>query len=153
MEILSSMSKVARSVLSVLLDFLWGDLIKTPLPSGKTLEVSFLVLLLAFSGIYFTFKTRFVQIRMISKMNDVINEKNKNAKSFSGLHALVDATATRVGMGKLAGVVAAVSVGGAGSIFWMWVFAMLGSSLAFVDRFWLNYILVITTDQKGIIIK
>ncbi len=89
MEISSSTSKVARSVLDVLLKLLWGDLIKIPLPNGETLNISFLVLLLSFSGIYFTFKTRFVQIRMIPKVIGVINEKNKNAKSFSGLQAIV----------------------------------------------------------------
>ena len=133
MEILFSFGKALRSLVDALLSFFWGDIIKIPLPGGKSLDVSFLVLLLALSGIYFTFRTKFVQFRMIPKMVKVISEKDGNTKGISRIQALIVATATRVGMGNLAGVVAAISVGGAGSIFWMWIFAILGSSLAFVE--------------------
>ncbi len=133
MNIVLSVSKAAKSLLDALLGFLWGDLIKIPLPGGITLDVSFLVLLLALSGIYFTFRTRFLQIRMIPEMIRVACEKSESKNGLSGLQALIVATATRVGMGNLVGVVAAISLGGAGSIFWMWIFAILGSSLAFVE--------------------
>lgn len=133
MDILINIGKAVQCFLNALLGFLWGDLIKIPLPGGKTLDVSFLVLLLALSGIFFTFRTRFVQFRMIPKMLKVATERNTGKKGLSGIQALIVATATRVGMGNLAGVVAAISVGGAGSVFWMWVFALFGSSLAFVE--------------------
>ena len=51
----------------------------------------------------------------------------------SGVQALIVSTATRVGMGNLIGVVAAISAGGAGAVFWMWLIALLGSSTAFVE--------------------
>ena len=59
------------------------------------------------------------------------NSDNKN--TISGLQALIVSTATRVGMGNMVGVVAAVSVGGAGAVFWMWVAALLGASTAFIE--------------------
>ena len=133
MGVFSFICRSVEDFVSTLLRFLWGDIIKIPFPGGKSLELSFLVLFLALSGIYFTFRTRFVQIRMIPKMFRIVGEKNKSGKDFSGLQALIVATATRVGLGNLAGVVAAISVGGAGAVFWMWIFALLGSSLAFVE--------------------
>ena len=133
MNILVNINVAVRSLVNALLGFLWGDIIKIPLPGGKTLDVSFLVLLLALSGIYFSFRTKFVQIRMIPKMVKNAGEKKDKKEGISGLQALIVSTATRVGMGNLAGVVAAISVGGAGSVFWMWFFALLGSSLAFVE--------------------
>lgn len=54
-------------------------------------------------------------------------------KAISGVQALIVSTATRVGMGNLVGVVAAISAGGAGAVFWMWVIALLGSSTAFAE--------------------
>lgn len=63
-----------------------------------------------------------------------VEKKNPTQKnSISGLQALIISTATRVGMGNLVGVVAAISVGGAGAVFWMWVTALLGSSTAFAE--------------------
>ena len=63
----------------------------------------------------------------------VEKKTSKNKNSISGLQALIVSTATRVGMGNLVGVVAAVSAGGAGAVFWMWVTALLGSSTAFIE--------------------
>ena len=62
-------------------------------------------------------------------------EKKKVADkgAISGVQALIVSTATRVGMGNLIGVVAAISAGGAGAVFWMWLIALLGSSTAFVE--------------------
>ena len=67
-------------------------------------------------------------------MKVTIEKKASSQKdSISGLQALIISTATRVGMGNLVGVVAAISAGGAGAVFWMWVTALLGSSTAFVE--------------------
>ncbi len=114
---------------------LWGDLITIPLPGGSSLGLSLLVLILILSGIYFTVRTRFLLIRRFPDMLKIaVEKKNPTQKhSISGVQALVISTATRVGMGNLVGVVAAISMGGAGAVFWMWVTALLGSSTAFAE--------------------
>ena len=114
---------------------LWGDLITIPLPGGSSLGLSLLVLILIPSGIYFTIRTHFLPFRLFPEMLKITTEKKKTTTkdSISGLQALVISTATRVGMGNLVGVVAAISVGGAGAVFWMWVTAILGSSTAFTE--------------------
>ena len=97
--------------------------------------LSLLVLLLIPAGIYFTVRTRFLPIRLFPEMLKITMEKKHVSQehSISGLQALIISTATRVGMGNLVGVVAAISAGGAGAVFWMWVTALLGSSTAFVE--------------------
>lgn len=114
---------------------LWGDLITLPLPGGSSVGLSLLVLILIPSGIYFTVRTRFLPFRLFPEMLKIAAEKkNPTLKgSISGVQALIISTATRVGMGNLVGVVAAISAGGAGAVFWMWVTALLGSSTAFAE--------------------
>lgn len=115
--------------------FLWGDLVTLPLPGGSSVGLSLLVLLLIPAGIYFTIRTRFLPIRLFPEMLKITVEKKNVSQehAISGLQALIISTATRVGMGNLVGVVAAISAGGAGAVFWMWVTALLGSSTAFVE--------------------
>lgn len=115
--------------------FLWGDLVTLPIPGGSSVGLSLLVLLLIPAGIYFTVRTRFLPIRLFPEMLKITMEKKHVSQehSISGLQALIISTATRVGMGNLVGVVAAISAGGAGAVFWMWVTALLGSSTAFVE--------------------
>lgn len=114
---------------------LWGDLVTFPLPGGNSVGLSLLVLILIPAGIFFTIRTRFLPIRLFPEMLKTAAEKraSSDAGSISGLQALIIATATRVGMGNLVGVVAAISAGGAGAVFWMWITALLGSSTAFVE--------------------
>ena len=114
---------------------LWGDFITIPLPGGSSLGISLLVLILIPSGIYFTIRTRFLPFRMFPDMIRVVTEKKSKGQkeAISGVQALIVSTATRVGMGNLVGVVAAISAGGAGAVFWMWLIALLGSSTAFVE--------------------
>lgn len=116
-------------------NILWGDLISIPLPGGSTLGVSLLVLILIPAGLYFTFKTRFLPFRMFPEMIRVTleNNKKKENEGISGVQALIVSTACRVGMGNLVGVVAAISAGGAGAVFWMWIIALVGSSTAFIE--------------------
>jgi len=115
-------------------NLLWGDLFVIPLPRGGSLGVSLLVLLLIPTGIFFTFRTRFLPIRLFPEMLRVTAEKQqKNGVSISGVQALIVSTATRVGMGNLVGVVAAISGGGAGAVFWMWITALIGASTAFIE--------------------
>ena len=114
---------------------LWGDIITIPLPGGSTLGLSLLVLILIPAGIYFTIRTRFLPFRLFPEMVRVTVEKKGSSEheGISGLQALIVSTACRVGMGNLVGVVAAISAGGAGAVFWMWVIALLGSSTAFIE--------------------
>ena len=115
---------------------LWGDLLVLRFNDGETVfGLSLLVILLIPAGLYFTFKTRFLPFRLFPQMirETMSKKKGGDEKSMSGLQALIVATATRVGMGNLAGVVAAISFGGAGSVFWMWVTALVGSSTAFIE--------------------
>ncbi len=116
-------------------NLLWGDLFTIPLPGGSSLGISLLVLLLIPAGLYFTFKTKFLAIRLFPEMVRVSIEKqtNDHQGAISGFQALIVSTATRVGMGNLVGVVAAISAGGAGAVFWMWVTALIGTSTAFVE--------------------
>ena len=117
-------------------NFLWGDLVKIPLPGGSSLGLSLLVILLIPAGIYCMVITGFLPIRLFPEMIRVSMEKNVDKDKqggVSGLEALIVSTATRVGMGNLVGVVAAVSAGGAGAIFWMWLAAIIGSATAFVE--------------------
>ena len=123
------------AVFQFVYNVLWGDLITIPLPGGSALGLSLLVLILIPSGIYFTVRTRFLPFRLFPEMLKIATEKkNLSLKgSISGVQALIISTATRVGMGNLVGVVAAISAGGAGAVFWMWVTALLGSSTAFAE--------------------
>lgn len=122
-------------LISLLYNFLWGDLFTIPLPGGSSLGISLLVLILIPAGIYFTLKTKFLPIRLFPEMIRVSVEKQTNDRkgAISGMQALIVSTATRVGMGNLVGVVAAISAGGAGAVFWMWVTALIGTSTAFVE--------------------
>ena len=114
---------------------IWGDLFQISLPGGSSVGISLMILMLIPTGIYFTLRTRFLPIRLFPEMLRVSVEKQTSSKkgAISGWQALIVSTATRVGMGNMAGVVAAVSVGGAGAVFWMWVTALIGSSTAFVE--------------------
>ena len=111
--------------------FLWGDLVQ--IPGGSTLGISLLIILLIPTGIYFTVRTRFLPIRLFPDMVQALVEKKQEKNSLSSFQTLIVSTATRVGMGNLVGVVAAVSAGGAGAVFWMWVTAIIGSSTAFIE--------------------
>lgn len=122
-------------LISAVYSFLWGDLFAIPLPGGSSIGISLLVLLLIPAGLYFTFRTRFLPVRLFPEMLRITVERESGGKSgaISGLQALIVSTATRVGMGNMVGVVAAISAGGAGAVFWMWITALIGSSTAYVE--------------------
>ena len=90
-----------------------------------------LVILLIGAGLYFTVRTRFVQFRMLGESFRVVREKGKGG--VSSFQALMVSTASRVGTGNIAGVSAALCLGGVGAVFWMWVIALLGGASAFVE--------------------
>ena len=94
-----------------------------------------LVALLVFVGLYFTVRTKFVQIRYIKDMFTQLMEKKHvdGEKSISSFQALMVSTASRVGTGNIAGVATAIATGGPGAVFWMWAMAVFGAASAFVE--------------------
>ena len=115
-----------------------------------------LIFALVGCGVWFTFRTRFVQFRMIGEMvrlltdsaADTIDDKGARGKEqgardkeqgardkrkhISSFQAFAVSIATRVGTGNLAGVASAIAIGGPGAVFWMWIIALIGSATAFV---------------------
>lgn len=128
-------------MLSRLSDFLWSYV---------------LIAALLGCGLWFTWKTRFVQFRMVGEMFRLLFEpavtpaeaeasdsktttsgkKSKSRKrhrNVSSFQAFAVSVATRVGTGNLAGVATAIAIGGPGAVFWMWVTALIGAATAFVE--------------------
>ncbi len=92
-----------------------------------------LIILLVLAGIYFTVRTKFVQFRLIKEQIKAVTEKPTDGKGVSSFQALMVSTASRVGTGNIIGVSTALCLGGFGSVFWMWVIAIIGSASAFVE--------------------
>ncbi|MBE6929894.1 MAG: alanine:cation symporter family protein [Ruminococcaceae bacterium] len=91
-----------------------------------------LIILLVLGGLYFSVRTRFVQFRLLGQQFKAVTEKSiKNG--VSSFQALIVSTASRVGTGNIIGVATALCVGGFGSVFWMWIIAIIGSASAFVE--------------------
>lgn len=121
-----------NEVISQLNDALWGYV---------------LVGVLVVCGLWFTWKTRGVQFRMVGEMirllgdsgkgggdsRDDAAEQGRGVKHISSFQAFAVSVATRVGTGNLAGVATAIAVGGPGAVFWMWVIALIGAATAFVE--------------------
>ncbi len=95
-----------------------------------------LIILLVGCGLYFTWRTRFVQLRMVGEMVRLIAEpsvKTGPKKHISAFQAFAVSVATRVGTGNLAGVATAIAMGGPGAVFWMWLIALIGGATAFIE--------------------
>lgn len=94
-----------------------------------------LVVLLVGAGLYFTIRTRCVQLRKIGLMARLLFSRQKDAasKSFSPFQAFCVALSGRVGTGNIVGVATAIALGGPGAVFWMWITAFLGASTAFTE--------------------
>lgn len=97
-----------------------------------------LVVLLVGAGLYFSIRTRFVQVRRFGLMikslfAPVHKDDNGSSKGISSFQAFCVALSGRVGTGNIVGVATAIALGGPGAIFWMWVIAFLGASTAFVE--------------------
>ncbi len=88
--------------------------------------------LLIAAGLFFSVRTKFVQVRLFPEGIRVLTEKSHDG-GISSFQALMIATASRVGTGNIAGVATAIVSGGAGAVFWMWVMAVVGSASAFVE--------------------
>ena len=96
-----------------------------------------LIIMLLGCAVWFTIKTRFVQFRMLGEMLRLLGESTSKGESkehhISSFQAFMVSLASRVGTGNLAGVATAITVGGPGAVFWMWLIALLGSSSAFIE--------------------
>lgn len=88
--------------------------------------------LLIIVGIYFTVRTKFVQIRLLPEGIRVLTEKSHEG-GISSFQALMIATASRVGTGNISGVATAIVLGGPGAVLWMWIMAIIGSASAFIE--------------------
>ena len=91
-----------------------------------------LIILLVLGGIYFTVRTRFVQFRLIGQQFREVTEKGSGS-GVSSFQALMVSTASRVGTGNIIGVSTAICLGGFGSVFWMWIIAIIGAATAFIE--------------------
>ena len=111
---------LVNTLLAGVSDFLWTYL---------------LIALLVVAGLYFTWKTRFVQFRMVGEMFRLLVDTppSRSKRHISSFQAFAVSVATRVGTGNLAGVATAIAIGGPGAVFWMWVIALVGASTAFVE--------------------
>lgn len=93
-----------------------------------------LIILLLAVGLYFTFRTRFVQFRLLGESIRLVTERKEGGEnSVSTFQALMVSTASRVGTGNIVGVANAIAIGGYGSVFWMWIIALVGGASAFVE--------------------
>lgn len=92
-----------------------------------------LVILCLGAGIYFSFKTKFLQVRYLKEMVRLLFSGKPSKKGVTSFQAFAIAISGRVGTGNIAGVAIAIAMGGPGAIFWMWVIAFLGSASAFVE--------------------
>lgn len=84
-------------------------------------------------GLYFSWKTNFVQFKRLKDMFKLLGEGSSDKGSVSSFQAFCIGTASRVGTGNLAGVASAIAIGGPGAVFWMWLIALLGSASAFIE--------------------
>lgn len=102
-----------------------------------------LVAVLLFAAVWFTIKTKGVQFRMLGEMMRLLcvsgkreetgNRHEDSHHSISSFQAFAVSIASRVGTGNLAGVATAIAIGGPGSVFWMWVIALLGAATSFIE--------------------
>ena len=92
-----------------------------------------LIVILAAAGLFFTFRTRFVQVRLFGDACRLIAEKPSGNQHVSSFQALIVSTASRVGTGNIVGVSTAICLGGPGACFWMWIMCIIGAASAFTE--------------------
>ncbi|WP_181218138.1 alanine/glycine:cation symporter family protein [Bacillus subtilis] len=114
------MQQILEHIVGIANDLLWSKLL--------------IVLLLSF-GIYFTFRLKFLQVRMLKEMVRVLREgaASRSKNSISPFQAFCISMAARVGTGNITGIAIAIALGGPGAIFWMWIIAIIGSASSFVE--------------------
>jgi len=112
---------MVTEIVTFINDILWG--------SGQVL-----IYLLVAVGFWFSWKLRGIQIIDFSLMLSLLRvQKAHDARGISSFQALCTSLSARVGTGNLAGVAVAISLGGAGSIFWMWFIALIGMATGFAE--------------------
>ncbi len=86
-------------------------------------------------GLYFTVRTLFVQLRLLPEMLRLLLErpKSEHRHHISSFQAFCVSTASRVGVGNIAGVATAIALGGPGAVFWMWTIAFIGAATCFAE--------------------
>ena len=92
-----------------------------------------LIIMLLAVGLFFTFRSKFVQFRLLGESIRVVSEKSDDENAVSAFEALMVSTASRVGTGNIVGVANAIAIGGYGAVFWMWIIALVGGASAFVE--------------------
>ena len=92
-----------------------------------------LIIVMAIAGLYFTTRTRGVQIRLFGESIRLLLEPSEDKNSVSSLQAMLVSTASRVGTGNIIGVSTAICLGGPGACFWMWIMCIIGASSAFIE--------------------
>ncbi|MCL2168046.1 MAG: alanine:cation symporter family protein, partial [Lentimicrobiaceae bacterium] len=92
-----------------------------------------LVLLCLVVGLYFSIRTKFLQIRYLKSMVMMLFKSKSSKEGISSLQAFMLALSGRVGTGNIAGVATAIALGGPGAVFWMWLTAFLGASTAYIE--------------------
>lgn len=92
-----------------------------------------LVVILLAAGVFFTLRTRFVQVRRVKTMAKLLFSGGGDDKGVSSFQAFALSVAGRVGTGNIAGVATAIAAGGPGALFWMWIIATLGSATAYIE--------------------
>lgn len=101
---------------------------------NDTMYTYLLLFLLVGAGIYFTIRTRGVQIRLLKDgLKSMLERSDEDTGKVSSFQALMISTASRVGTGNIAGIATAIASGGPGAVFWMWLMAVIGSASAFVE--------------------
>lgn len=113
------MQEIANQVVDLLNGLIWGRI---------------LIWLLAGAGVYFTLRLGLIQIRHFGHVFSVLRgSRHSDAAGISSFQALCTSLAARVGTGNIAGVAVAITLGGPGAIFWMWVIALVGMATGFVE--------------------
>ncbi len=110
------------------------DLFSKAVEATSNIMYSYLLIILLLAvGLYFTFRTKFVQFRLLGESIRLVTEKGNRKDSVSAFQALMVSTASRVGTGNIVGVANAIAIGGYGSVFWMWIIALVGGASAFIE--------------------
>lgn len=112
------------------MDFLQEQVVD---PFNKVLYTYIFIYLLIGAGIYFTVRTRFVQVRYFGRMLRQLRRSRRRDGGVSSFQAFCVGLAARVGTGNIAGIAVALTVGGPGAVFWMWVVAAVGMATALIE--------------------
>lgn len=116
--LIESMNEVLLSIIGSINGLLWGQV---------------LVYLLVGVGVYFTLRLGFIQIRQLGHSIKILRSGQEIENGISSYQVFCTSMAARVGTGNMAGVAVALTVGGPGAIFWMWLIALFGMATAFIE--------------------